>query len=200
MMVHVSAVLTQLIFDHSLKIRLSVSPSASASESVANMQGSEGSLVAPSGSSSVTIGVNDPASGSEAGLDMAKAAPQRSESPVPSVSSKSSKSSRPTTGRDKVNDKADSSDVVGKINNLIAVDVQNITDGRNFLFVCQCFTFSSRLSDLTLLDFSLVHTDPSSGMWHFPVQAAWLEVRMVLFLWFLRSNFTLLVPSLESLP
>ena len=90
-MVHVNAVLTQIIFDHSLKIRLATSTAASEKK------------------------------------DTAEEAPGSPSTSAPSETSK------PPAKRDN----GESRNVLGKINNLITVDVQNITDGRDFLDVCK---------------------------------------------------------------
>jgi hypothetical protein len=74
MMIHISAILTQIIFDHSLKIRLATS-----------------------------------------------------------AESEPRSSAGPPTGKEE----GESRNIVGKINNLITVDVQNITEGRDFVVVCE---------------------------------------------------------------
>ncbi|KAF9066068.1 hypothetical protein BDP27DRAFT_1424214 [Rhodocollybia butyracea] len=129
-LVRAQAIITQLVFEHSLRIRVKAE-TASSTESVT----SSPETLTPD-SASVREGTVD---GSET---LHSAAPTETSSPTVQPSSASTSSS--SKGKGKASSKkptksdepkSDASNLIGKINNLVTTDLENVIDGRDFLFV-----------------------------------------------------------------
>ncbi|KZO93694.1 ATP-binding cassette transporter [Calocera viscosa TUFC12733] len=135
MVVQCESILTQLIFQHSLKIRLKDDPPSSASSAV----GTTAHTPDPEIIEQVEI-VDEPASattenfttGSETAVGT-EASEQGSLSPKDKGKKKDT--AAPAAEEKKEEEKEKSSHLVGKINNLIGTDLANLIEGRDFLFV-----------------------------------------------------------------
>lgn len=117
------ALLTELVFEHSLRIRLK----AVAAEG----EGSQTST-APSTPDTASI------SGAESTLDGAASTTNGDESTVqPSNASVTSKSSVTKDGKrsSEPHKESDTSNLVGKINNLVSTDLDNIVEARDFFLI-----------------------------------------------------------------
>ncbi|EJT98573.1 P-loop containing nucleoside triphosphate hydrolase protein [Dacryopinax primogenitus] len=139
MVVQCESILTQLIFQHSLKIRLKddappSSPSAAASgtrtpdpqiiEQVESVDG-DGTRV---GTENFTTAESETAVGTEQTESTAGGSP-------PPKDKRKKKGTQAQAEQTKDEDKEKSSHLVGKINNLIGTDLGNLVEGRDFLFV-----------------------------------------------------------------
>ena len=139
MLVLCEAIITQLIFDHSLRIRMKAetadTPAPSRvttaahtpdNASIAELDPTEADA---SGTSSSEDGTTVRASTISATSTTATAAakgkepPKKAEEPAPAPKDESTPSGN----------------LIGKINNLVSTDLNNIIDGRDFLFLGTCF-------------------------------------------------------------
>jgi hypothetical protein len=137
------AIITQLVFEHSLRIRVKAELEKSddkeqvntievpipdspveATETIAVAEGSESASVFRSATES-TIVHSSSSSASESGSDSAKKGKKRDDGD--SLKGKGDK--------EKEQDKAETGNLVGRINNLVTTDLGNITDAREFLRV-----------------------------------------------------------------
>lgn len=135
MLVQTEAIITQLVFDHSLRIRMKSETSSSPSASRA----------------STAVHTPDNASIAEA-TDAEQGSPSRSnengsEDETVHASSASTTSATATKkGSDtkKTEEKlatsgAPAGNLIGRINNLVTTDLNNLVDGRDFLFIGEAF-------------------------------------------------------------
>lgn len=137
MLVQTEAIITQLVFDHSLRIRMKSETSSSPSTSRA----------------STAVHTPDNASIAEA-TDVEQGSPSRSnengsEDETVHASSASTTSATATKkGSDtkKTEEKlatagsgAPAGNLIGRINNLVTTDLNNLVDGRDFLFIGEAF-------------------------------------------------------------
>ncbi|KAG8968451.1 hypothetical protein FRC03_007393 [Tulasnella sp. 419] len=138
MMIHTEAIITQLVFEHSLKIRLAEDVSSSGSSpgsksastsipqtperraSTREETGSEGSGASDEAGPATTV------VGSESQSPATKGKAKDVPKPTSPPSSDSGKGPKP---------EGHGANLVGKINNLVSTDLGNITDGRDFLIV-----------------------------------------------------------------
>ena len=128
---HISAILTQIIFEHSLKIRIADSSRMSSTSAEAHSSLTSHNT-ARSETTSVTLNPDEsdgnaqtvnPSAGSEESL-----ASTVTSSPGSASNVNPSPTTKPDEGKGPNN-------VIGKINNLITIDAQQIVDGRDFLFL-----------------------------------------------------------------
>ncbi|KAI0697137.1 multidrug resistance-associated ABC transporter [Cytidiella melzeri] len=148
LMVQVQAMITQLVFEHSLRIRVkaetSGTPSASAASSVATTP------------DNASIAEHSDGADSTATDDETQTA--MSEGTSATKASKSKKSQAPSEASTAVADQPKDSQtkgghLVGKLNNLVTTDLNNMVDGRDILFifiygpfqVAMCMLFLSRI-------------------------------------------------------
>lgn len=110
------AILTQLIFDHTLRIRLHTSDHSHASSD-------NDRPTIPIASQPTVPLTQDGADG----LNKASTTGPENASLEPSINEQQASSGRSTKTRN----------LAGKINNLITADLSNVTDGRNFVSLCE---------------------------------------------------------------
>ncbi|EIM92492.1 uncharacterized protein STEHIDRAFT_127305 [Stereum hirsutum FP-91666 SS1] len=143
MLVRVEAIVTQLVFEHSLRIRMKAETESSGSTPSPSAAATEGtSTPADTASLANTSTVHD---GSEANESDDGAPPSStlSASSTPSSTIKGKPDAKPKGGDKKEEDDekfhkdgtAKASNLIGKINNLVSTDLNNIVDGRDFLFL-----------------------------------------------------------------
>lgn len=124
----VSAIVTQLVFEHALRIRVKAGTSTSPGTTPAVTPEVRSNAATPDNISiadnnlSETVG----GSGEENGQSTAS----------PSVKGKQTDAFSPSmTGGDDSEDPGKSGNLVGKMNNLVSTDLENIIEGRDFLLV-----------------------------------------------------------------
>ncbi|KAI0068087.1 hypothetical protein BV25DRAFT_1834393 [Artomyces pyxidatus] len=140
MLVRVEGIITQLVFEHSLRIRMKAeTPQSTATpdnRSEASVTPDSASIVevtvveeSVGGSSDETVRANSPGVQSAASKGKQKAKAPDSKEAEPAVKDTAAKASN----------------LVGKINNLVSTDLSNITDGRDFLFIVMYMPFQLAL-------------------------------------------------------
>lgn len=137
MMVRIQAILTQLVFDHALRIRVkaetSDTPPSSTVTSTATTPDTA-SIADRSENANTPGGSFDGDSENETTGDTAA---------KKLVSTELSTSSTSTKVADKLNEPAaKGGNLVGRMTNLVTTDMNNIVEGRDFLFACE-FLFST---------------------------------------------------------
>ncbi|QRW00058.1 ABC transporter transmembrane region [Ceratobasidium sp. AG-Ba] len=131
-LVRVEGMLTQLIFEHSLRIRMVAEVASSGSGVKTPKTATPGEAASVSGETAVEEGSNGESSTAHT------AEGSNAQTLVASSSSIKGKGKDDNKDEDKKRDEeksAESSNLVGKINNLMSTDLGNITEGRDFLFV-----------------------------------------------------------------
>jgi hypothetical protein len=129
-LVRVSAVVTQLVFEHALRIRMKAETSSSTRTTPVATPNTLSEATTPD---NVSIAgdniVAEPATGSseEAGQSTSSS----------SIKGKQREGSHPPTpvGDDDSEDLGKSSNLVGKMNNLVSTDLDNLVEGRDFLLL-----------------------------------------------------------------
>ncbi|KAJ4476620.1 hypothetical protein J3R30DRAFT_3759412 [Lentinula aciculospora] len=129
-LVRTQAIITQLVFEHSLRIR--VKPETADSGASSTTSSSPETLTPDS--VSVHEGIVD---GSDTIHSVSPSESVESSTVHSSSASVSSGKSKDKKKKDKDSDTptSDTNNLVGKINNLVTTDLENILDGRDFLFV-----------------------------------------------------------------
>ena len=136
----IESIITSLIFDHALRIRLKAEPaqkkSGEASSGVATPE-AQGAHTPDNASEG---GDEDDATTITAGTSTTAVA----SASQPADQSKDDKKADAKEAKESEETKA--SNLMGKLNNLVTSDLENITDGRDFLFTGECFPVHSRTS------------------------------------------------------
>ena len=139
MLVRTEGIITQLVFEHALRIRMK-----------AETDKSPVKLEEASRDSTVAGGTPDSASveGSSSGDSRSGSGDETARSSAISIKSQGKQQAKAESDEDdKFNKdgtvKADN--LVGKINNLVSVDLGNITEGRDFLILSSSFLHSTNL-------------------------------------------------------
>ncbi|KZS93246.1 P-loop containing nucleoside triphosphate hydrolase protein [Sistotremastrum niveocremeum HHB9708] len=133
-LVRVESMFTQLVFEHALRIRLVEKSSRSGSAastrtsspdtaSIADSTVAESSAAGSLADSEATVADPKAAASNESPIKGSTTQPAAIPSPTPAVTP------------DDTDSGPKASNLIGKINNLITVDTQNIVDGRDFLLV-----------------------------------------------------------------
>ena len=138
----VSAIVTQLVFEHALRIRMKAETSSSARTTP---------VVTPDTRSEATTPDNVSIADDDAVAQLAAVRDENSrQSTTPSSSIKGKQkevSPSPTVGEDDNETPGKSSNLVGKMNNLVSTDLDNLVEGRDFLLLGSSL---ARLSFLSL--------------------------------------------------
>ena len=124
-MVQVQAIITQLVFDHALKIRVKTEVASSTPASSAVTTPDTASLA-----ESVEGG-----SASETETETQTAVSETTTPKHKRTSSESGESSTTKASEKAPDADAKSGNLVGKLNNLVTTDLNNLVDGRDFLFL-----------------------------------------------------------------
>jgi hypothetical protein len=159
-LVRVSAIITQLVFEHALRIRVKAETPSSPKATPAVTPEARSESTTPDNVSVVDNNVSETVSGSgeENGQSTTSSGKQKGEFPAS------------IAGDDDSEDARKSSNLVGKMNNLVSTDLENIVDGR----------------DILLLGPSFVHISPKYFLTSLPPRAAlYLPLQLVLCIWFL---------------
>ena len=134
MLVQTEAMITSLVFDHALRIRIKAetaeSPSASRATSVATTP--DNASIAEASEDATAHGSPSGSTASEEETVRAStfstastAAPKKGKEPAKKVEEQ----------KPAVSPSAGSGNLVGKLNNLVTTDLNNLVEGRDFLFV-----------------------------------------------------------------
>lgn len=128
-LVRVSAIVTQLVFEHALRIRMKAETSSSTRATPAATPDTRSEAATPDNASIAGDDiVAEPVveNGEENGQSIASS----------SIKGKQKEDAPPTlVGEDVSEDPGKSSNLVGKMNNLISTDLDNLVDGRDFLLL-----------------------------------------------------------------
>jgi hypothetical protein len=131
MLVQIQGIITQLVFDHALKIRIKAESTSSATpvSSVATTPDTASLAESASMSPSDVHGNGDE---TETETETQTAVSEGTVTPK----GKSASSVAGESATTKVSDEAPKAgNLVGKLNNLVTTDLNNIVDGRDFLFI-----------------------------------------------------------------
>ena len=160
--------MTQLVFEHSLRIRLKAEASDEKTEDNLTAIGVQDSASVTEG-----ISVNSNSSTGEIPSESSHAS-----TPISRDSSTDSQSTGPVKRKgsstlkniDKsaIKDKKEAENLIGKINNLVTTDIGNIVEGRDFLFISTLQFFSLGLGLPVLSDnlASFIHPTRISSVHH----------------------------------
>lgn len=138
-MVRVQGIITQLIFDHALRIRVKAevgSASGSTLPSRAPTPDSASFVGASTGPSSEGSSPEESADETVAGDTNGNAAKDKKRKRSGSTVSGSSVGSK--TMPQKADEGVKGGNLAGRLNNLITTDLTNLVDGRDFLFIGTC--------------------------------------------------------------
>lgn len=139
MLVQTEAIITQLVFDHALRIRVksetsSGTPGSSIASSVATTP--DNASIADASERSESPGgddddetqtaVSEGTNASRTSKDKKSRSASEATSSTTATATEPTKSEGPHAGN-----------LVGKLNNLVTSDLNNVTNGRDFLFVCE---------------------------------------------------------------
>ena len=132
-MVRATAIVTQLVFEHALRIRVKAETSSSLAPTL---------IATPEGRSEVTT----PDSGSVVEINIVSEDPggsgeeTRSEQSTTTTSTikgkRKEEAPESDSGKEAGDEPGGSSNLVGKMNNLISTDLENLIGGRDFLTFC----------------------------------------------------------------
>jgi len=130
--VRVTAIVTQLIFEHALRIRVKAETSSSPAATPTATPEVHSEAMTPNSGSAVEINMmSEDAGGSSEET--------RSEQSTTTASSIKGKRKEEAPGSDSGKEDGDeprgSSNLVGKINNLVSTDLENLVDGRDILLL-----------------------------------------------------------------
>ena len=181
MLVRCEAIITQLVFDHSLRIRMKAETAESPSPSRATT-----AAQTPDNASIAEAEPDEGASGSQSSEDgttvrastLSGATATTAKGKEPAKKGEDDKEKE----KEKKEEPAGSGNLVGKINNLVTTDLANIIDGRDFLFLgayIDCWLVLRRiyLSFIVLVLCSVVCAVAGWVVSVLFVGHSWMEVR-----------------------
>ena len=134
MLVRCEAIITQLVFDHSLRIRMKAETTESPSPSRATT-----AAQTPDNAS-----IAEPEPEHEEGASGSQSSEDGTTGRASTLSGATVKGKEPAKKgeedkeKEKKPESAGSGNLIGKINNLVTTDLANIIDGRDFLFLGAC--------------------------------------------------------------
>ncbi|KAH8978585.1 hypothetical protein EDB92DRAFT_2119177 [Lactarius akahatsu] len=134
--VRVTAIVTQLVFEHALRIRVKAETSSSPASTPDATPDARSEASTPDSGSVVEINiVSEEAGGSS----------EETQSEQSTIAGSSMKGKRKEvapgsdSGKEDGDEAGDSSNLVGKMNNLVSTDLENLVDGRDFLLLVLYF-------------------------------------------------------------
>ena len=159
--VRTEGLLTQLVFEHSLRIRLK------AEASNETIEEDDLTVIGTQDSVSVTEGTS---------VNSGEGASQSSQpTPISASEDSSGDSQSASNGKDKedlstlksnTRDKEKAQNLIGKINNLVTTDLGNVTDGKDFLMISTLRFFTLSLGQLSDNPASPLYPIPISSVRH----------------------------------
>ena len=138
-LVRVECIITQLIFEHSLRVRFKAETEPTSSgiigdNSPLSTPNSESTVLSPSPEDGSSMHTPTSAGGSQNDISSQDGTLQASSSSVKSrASSRDKKSMKPPNDTENNSNASSGQNLVGKINNLITTDLGNIVEARDFL-------------------------------------------------------------------
>jgi hypothetical protein len=145
--VRVTAIVTQLVFEHALRIRVKAETSSSQAPTPTATPEGRSEATTPDSSSAVEINIVSEDAG-RGGEEV-----QSEQSMTAASSIKGKRKEEAPSGSEDGNEPTSSRNLVGKMNNLVSTDLENLVDGRDFLpFRLSSFPFSP-CSPLLMKDF-----------------------------------------------
>ena len=170
-LVRTEGLLTQLVFEHSLRIRLKAEASNEKIEDNFNVSGTQDSASVTEGTS---VDSNSGERTSQSSTTVSRDSSSDSQSTSNGLVKGKDSSTLKSDTKSATKDKKEAQNLIGKINNLVTTDLGNIVDGRDFLMISmlQCSNLSLGLLSDTLassndpIPISSVHhlLIPSTGM------------------------------------
>ncbi|KAI9444465.1 P-loop containing nucleoside triphosphate hydrolase protein [Lactarius indigo] len=135
-LVRVTAIVTQLVFEHALRIRVKAETSSSPAATPDATPEARSEATTPDSGSVVEINITSGQAGGSG-------EETRSGQSTIAASSMKSKRKEESPGSDSIreggNEPGDSSNLVGKMNNLVSTDLENIVEGRDILLLVLYF-------------------------------------------------------------
>ncbi|KAH9030174.1 hypothetical protein EDB84DRAFT_1562614 [Lactarius hengduanensis] len=134
--VRVTAIVTQLVFEHALRIRVKAETSSSPASTPDATPDARSEASTPDSGSVVEINIATEEAGGSS---------EETRSEQSTIAGSSMKSKRKEvapgsdSGKDDGDEAGDSSNLVGKMNNLVSTDLENLVDGRDFLLLVLYF-------------------------------------------------------------
>ena len=167
--VRVTAIVTQLVFEHALRIRVKAETSSSPAASPTATPEGRSEATTPDNGSVVDINIES----EDAGRGSEDAQSERSTTAASSVKGKRKEGEAPgsDSGKENGDEPGGSSNLVGKMNNLVSTDLENLVDGRDVLLL------GSSSSHLHAIVFVLMNIFPFSFI--FPATARYLYLVLV---------------------
>lgn len=136
MLVRTEGILTQLVFDHALRVRMKEDAKPSSNPTTEANTPDTRSIVDTEGEAGCSNSGDETLEGSThtstASLPQSAAKGKRKAADAPNALPNAS---TPQLGGEKPDTNAKTANLVGRINNYVSTDLGNITDGRDFLFV-----------------------------------------------------------------
>ncbi|KAI9431384.1 hypothetical protein H4582DRAFT_2085055 [Lactarius indigo] len=135
-LVRVSAIVTQLAFEHALRIRVKAETSSSPSATPDATPNSRGKSTTPDSGSIVEVDIMSEEAGGSS---------EETQSEQPTITAWRIKGKRKEeapgsdSGMEDGHKPGDSSNLVGKMNNLVSTDLENLVEGRDFLLLVLYF-------------------------------------------------------------
>jgi len=149
-LVRAEGLITQLVFEHSLRIRLKAETSKVETTSTAAGTPTESAIVTPDNASVVTDAASEHSENTEhaAAPSQSSTVVSREPSSTSTLISKSASKGKSdvkvtaTTAEEKPSAEGN---LVGKINNLVTTDLNNVTTARDFLLISQLLSYTYQI-------------------------------------------------------
>ncbi|KAH8997804.1 hypothetical protein EDB86DRAFT_2828663 [Lactarius hatsudake] len=158
-LVRVTAIVTQLVFEHALRIRVKAEASSSPAATPDATPEVRSEATTPDSGSVIEINIVS----EEAGGNSEETRSEQSTIAGSSIKGKQKEEAPGSdSGRESDDEPGDSSNLVGKMNNLVSADLENIIDGRDFLLLSLSFSLIPALcprgSSLLTKTFSVLYS------------------------------------------
>jgi hypothetical protein len=166
--------LTQLVFEHSLRIRLKAESS--------NEEVKENNLTVVGSQDGPSVDSNSGERASQSSQastrisrDTSSDSQSTSNAPVKRKDKEGSSTPKSDT-KSATRDKKKAQNLIGKINNLVTTDLGNIVDGRDFLVISTLQFFTLSLGLLSDNPASSIYPIPISSVHYLLIRSTWMEV------------------------
>ena len=167
-LVRTTGIVTQLVFEHALRIRLKAETSLSPAATPTVTPEGLSEATTPDSGSVVDINIGSEGAG---GGSQETPSEQSTSTAMGTNGKRKEEASRSDSGKGGGGEEGASSNLVGKMNNLVSTDLENLVEGRDILLVClSSFLPLSALPSLLIFIFPIV--------FYFPLQ-------VVMCAWFL---------------
>jgi hypothetical protein len=130
-LVRTTGIVTQLVFEHALRIRVKAETSISPAATPTVTPEGRSEATTPDSGSAVEINIVPDGAGGGS-----QEAPSEHSTSTATSGKRKEESSRSDSGKEDGDDKGASSNLVGKMNNLVSTDLENLVSGRDILLLC----------------------------------------------------------------